>query len=127
MSGRGVGDEKEVGVVLHVDVVELKLGRLEVDGRGKGVGGAGEVKEGGAGEKNWSMRDLGFWVGFGAVVVVVVVVVGVVGVVVVAVEVVVVVVSKEEVIVVEVVEVVLVAMADVADATPFTCADQLST
>ena len=77
--------------------------------------------QGGAGEKNWSMRDLGFWVGFGAEVVVVVV--GVVGVVVVVVEVVVVVVSKEEVIVVEVVEVVLVAMADVADATPFTCAD----
>ena len=121
MKGRGVGDEKEVGVVLNVDVVALRLGRLEVEGRGKGVGGAGEAKEGGAGEKNWSMRDLGFWVGFGAEVVVVVV--GVVGVVVVVVEVVVVVVSKEEVIVVEVVEVVLVAMADVADATPFTCAD----
>ena len=109
-------------MVLHADVVELRLGRLEVEGRGTGVGGAGEAKEGGAGEKNWSMRELGFWVGFGAVVVVVVVV-GVVGVVVVVVEVVVVVVSKEEVIVVEVVEVVLVAMADVADATPFTCAD----
>ena len=121
MKGRGVGDEKEVGVVLNVDVVALRLGRLEVEGRGKGVGGAGEAKEGGAGEKNWSLRDLGFWVGFGAEVVVVVV--GVVGVVVVVVEVVVVVVSKEEVIVVEVVEVVLVAMADVADATPFTCED----
>ena len=121
MKGRGIGDEKEVGVVLNVDVVALRLGRLEVEGRGKGVGGAGEAKEGGAGEKNWSMRDLGFWVGFGAEVVVVVV--GVVGVVVVVVEVVVVVVSKEEVIVVEVVEVVLVAMVDVADATPFTCAD----
>ena len=121
MKGRGVGDEKEVGVVLNVDVVALRLGRLEVEGRGKGVGEAGEAKEGGAGEKNWSMRDLGFWVGFGAEVVVVVV--GVVGVVVVVVEEVVVVVSKEEVIVVEVVEVVLVAMADVADATPFTCAD----
>ncbi len=113
MSGRKVGDKKEVGVVLHVDVVELRLGGLEEEGREKGVGGAGEAKEGGAGVKNWSMRDLGFWVGFGAVVVVVVVV----GVVVVVVEVVVVVVSKKEVIVVEVVEVVPVAMADVADAT----------
>jgi hypothetical protein len=122
LGGRGVGDEKEVGVVLHVDVVELRLGGLEEEGRGKGVGGAGVVKEGGAGVKNWSMRDLGFWVGFGAVVVVVVVVVGVV-VVVVEFTVVVVVVSKKEVIVVEVVEVVPVVMADVADATPFTCAD----